>query len=138
MIRAVLILLALAGPASAEMVVAARTIPAQSLIGPADLAIRDGQAPGSIADPRLAVGLEARVAIYAGRPVRADDLTQPALVDRNQVISLVYNHGGLFIATEGRALSRAGAGELIRVMNLSSRNTVNARIGADGAAYVAQ
>ena len=39
---------------------------------------------------------------------------------------------------EGRALDRAGPGDVIRVMNLSSRTTVSARVGLDGAAYVSE
>ncbi|WP_373487298.1 flagella basal body P-ring formation protein FlgA, partial [Blastomonas sp.] len=39
-------------------------------------------------------------------------------------------------STDGRALGRAGVGDVIRVMNLTSRTTVTAQIGADGAAYV--
>jgi len=60
----------------------------------------------------------------------------PAIVERNQIVVIIYTAGGIHITTEGRALERAGPGDLIRVMNLSSRNTITARIGIDGAAYV--
>jgi len=80
--------------------------------------------------------MEARVALYAGRPIRQGDVGPPAVVDRNQIIPLVYMRSGVMISTEGRALDRAGPGDLIRVMNLSSRSTVTARVGSDGAAYV--
>ena len=60
------------------------------------------------------------------------------MVDRNEVIPLIYSSGGLTISTEGRALGRAGPGEIIRVMNLSSRTTVTARIDQNGAAHVTQ
>ena len=49
---------------------------------------------------------------------------------------MIFTGTAIQIATEGRALDRAGPGDVIRVMNLSSRNTVTARIGADGAAHV--
>ncbi|EPX84160.1 Flagellar basal body P-ring biosynthesis protein [Rubellimicrobium thermophilum DSM 16684] len=38
--------------------------------------------------------------------------------------------------SRGRALDRAGVGETVRVMNLDSRVTVTARMGADGMAHV--
>ena len=41
------------------------------------------------------------------------------------------------IATEGRALDRAGVGERLRVMNLGSRNTVTGTVAEDGAVLVA-
>ena len=50
------------------------------------------------------------MAIYAGRPVRPGDLGPPALVERNQLVPLVYQPGGLAISTEGRALGRGGGG----------------------------
>ena len=133
-----LILLCLATPAAADTVVAARTIRAQTLIMPEDLLIRDRSIPGGIEDPAQIIGMEARVALYAGRPILPGDLGFPAVVERNQIISLYYERSGLVISTEGRALDRAGPGDLIRVMNISSRSTVTARIGADGAGYVAQ
>ena len=135
--RAAILLLAVwAQAASAETVVAARTIPAQSLIAAEDLVLRDGSVPGGADDPLLLVGMEARVALYAGRPIRVADVGFPAVVERNQIVPLVYDSSGLRIATEGRALDRAGVGEFIRIMNLASRTTVTARIGEDGAAYV--
>lgn len=135
MIRFLLLFL-LATPATAETIVAARTIPAQTIIERSDLVLQPTPLPGGESDPELFVGMEARVALYAGRPIRVSDVGFPAIVDRNQLIPLVYDANGLMIRTEGRALGRAGVGEVIRVMNMSSRNTVSARIGADGSAYV--
>lgn len=129
---------ALAVQGHAETVLAARTIPARTVIGPGDLMMRDMIVPGAVADPGQIVGMEARVALYAGRPIRPGDVGFPAIVERNQIVPLIYTNTTLTIATEGRALDRAGPGDLIRVMNLSSRNTVTARIGVDGAAYVSQ
>lgn len=131
-----LLILALAAPASAESVVATRTIRAKTLIGPEDLTLVSAELPGALTDPAAALGQEARVAIYAGKPVRPGDFGPPTLVDRNQLVTLVYRSGGLAISTEGRALGRGAEGEEIRVMNLGSRNTVTGRIGPDGAVYV--
>jgi len=130
------LMLMFASPVTAETVVAARTLPAQTIIGPEDLLARDVEVPGSVEDPLLLIGMETRVALYAGRPIRPGDVGFPAIVDRNQIITLVYDARGIVITTEGRSLERAGPGDLIRVMNLASRNTVTARIGADGLAYV--
>jgi flagella basal body P-ring formation protein FlgA len=132
----VLVFLMLAGPVLAESVVATRTIRAKSVIAPEDLTLVSADLPGALSDPALAVGLEARVAIYAGKPVRPGDLGPPTLVERNQFVTLVYLSGGLAISTEGRALARGSVGDEVRVMNLGSRNTVTGRVGPDGAVYV--
>ncbi|KAF0137940.1 MAG: flagella basal body P-ring formation protein FlgA [Xanthobacteraceae bacterium] len=131
-----LIFLILVTPVSAESVVATRTIRAKALIAPEDLTLVSAELPGALSDPQVAVGQEARVSIYAGKPVRPGDLGPPTLIDRNQVVRLVYVTGGLAISTEGRALGRGSEGDEIRVMNLGSRNTVSGRIGPDGTVYV--
>jgi len=138
MIRILGLLGLLVSPAIADTVVAARTIPARSIIGIDDVLVRDLDTPGGISAPELAIGQEARVALYAGRPIRMADIGIPAIVERNMIITLVYQNGGIMISTEGRALDRAGPGDLIRVMNLSSRTTVSARIDANGTAFVSQ
>jgi flagella basal body P-ring formation protein FlgA len=135
MLRIFLVLL-LAAPASAESVVATRTIRAKTLIAPEDLTLVSAELPGALNDPGAAIGQEARVAIYAGKPVRPGDLGPPTLVERNQLVTLVYLSGGLAISTEGRALGRGSEGDSLRVMNLGSRNTVTGRVGPDGAVYV--
>jgi flagella basal body P-ring formation protein FlgA len=132
----IMLLLSLAVPASGESLVATRMIRARTLIAPEDLTLVSAELPGALSDPGQAVGLEARVAIYPGKPVLPGDLGPPTLVERNQVVTLVYLSGGLAISTEGRALARGAEGDEVRVMNLGSRNAVTGRIGPDGAVYV--
>lgn len=121
-----------ADTAMAESLVAARNLPAQTLITPADLMQVEANISGALRHPSEAVGLETRVAIYAGRPVRFGDLGPAALIERNTIVALEYRSGGLVIRAEGRALARGGEGETIRVMNLESKTTVSGRVGADG------
>lgn len=136
MIRVFCLLLLLTGPLRAETVVAARTIPANTTLVASDVVIDDRVVPGGISDAAQIIGMEARVALFAGRPIRMGDVGRPAVVERNQIIILHYQHHGLAISTEGRALDRAGPGDIIRVMNIASRSTVSAKIGQDGSAYV--
>ena len=129
-------ILALAGPAGADSLVATHTIRAQSVVAVEDFAVVDADIPGALTDPAKAIGLEARITIYAGRPITASDLGAAAVVERNQTVSLVYRSGGLSILTEGRALSRGGAGDVIKVMNLSSHTTVTGTVKVDGTVSV--
>ena len=133
--RAVL-LFAFAGPAAAETLVPSRTIRAQDIIAAEDLVVIARTTPGALSDPLEAIGQEARTTLYANRPIRPGDIGAPALIDRNQIVPLNYVTGGLRILTEGRALARGGVGDVIRVMNLSSRTTVSGRIAADGSVHV--
>ncbi len=132
-----LILAALLPAASmADSVVATRTIRAQNVISAEDLAMVPAEIAGALTSADAAVGLEAKVTLFAGRPVRAADLVQPALIQRNQVVSVVYQVAGLTIRTDGRALERGRAGAMIKVMNLSSHLMVQGAVTADGSVRV--
>lgn len=126
----------LAAPAHADMLVAARTIRSHEILSPADVAVTQSELPGALTDPEQVVGMEARVVLYAGRPIRPGDIGPAAVIERNAIVTLVYVAGGLLITTEGRALDRAGPGDTLRVMNLTSRLTVSGQAAADGSVYV--
>ncbi len=134
--RLALLLVALAAPLQAETLVAARTLRAQAILGPADVTVVDKTIPGALDHADQAVGMEARVVLYAGRPIRPGDLGPPAIIERNQIVTLIYRRGPLTIAAEARALARAGVGDSIRVMNLGSRNTVTGLVREDGSVTV--
>jgi flagellar basal body P-ring formation protein FlgA len=119
-----------------DSLVAARVIKAQTPLVAEDVMLVAADIPGALTDPAQAIGQETRVAIYPGRPVLGDSLGPAAMVDRNQIVSLIYHSGGLAIRTEGRALARGAEGEIIEVMNLASRTKVTGRVGADGGVTV--
>jgi len=127
-----------AGPVAADILVPVRVIRAQEVIGPQDLIFHQAEAPGAISDPSMIVGFEAKVALYPGRPVRVTDVGPPAVVDRNDLVTLVFKRGGLQILTEGRALGRGAVGDTIRTMNVASRTTVMGQINSEGWVEVQQ
>ncbi|MHA3914355.1 flagellar basal body P-ring formation chaperone FlgA [Halovulum sp. GXIMD14793] len=131
--RWTLIILLLAGSGlQAQSLIANRAIPAKSVITETDVALTDQTIPGAYRSIVDAVGLEARVSIYPGRPVRMGDLGPPAIVERNDIVKLRFVSGALTIEAEGRAMERAGIGDFIRVMNLSSRTTITGRVTESG------
>lgn len=131
-------------PASSEIspkgysVTVVRAIRSQSIIEPDDLVLVEGASPGAIELIDEAVGMEAKVALYPGRPILMSQIGAPALVERNATVKLSYIKGPLSIVTEGRALDRAAAGETVRVMNLQSKQTVTGTVAPDGSIEVGQ
>lgn len=125
-------------PVAADTVVPVRTLRAQTILTAADLVVSPVNVAGAATRIEDVVGQEARTALYAGRPVRLQDVGPPALVDRNQIITLIYTTSGLQIMAEGRSLSRAGVGDAVRVMNMSSRTTVSGTVQPDGTVRVSQ
>jgi flagella basal body P-ring formation protein FlgA len=136
MIRLVFILALLAAPVTADTLVATRTVRSHAIIAPDDNTIKDVVVPGALTFPEEAIGQEARVVLYAGRPIRPGDIGPAVIVDRNQIVRLIYKSGSLQIIADGRSLGRGGEGDFIRVMNLSSRTTVSGIIAADGSVIV--
>lgn len=123
---------------AADTVVATRTIRPQQVLTDADVKLDPATIVGAHEKIEDVIGQEARVAIYPGRAVMRGTLGRPALVDRNQVVELIFDRNGLVITTEGRALARGGVGERIRVMNMSSRTTLFGTVAPDGSVIVSQ
>lgn len=134
--RLAIFVLAMPSAGSADYLSVARTIRAQDIVGAADLVLRSGEMAGALQDPDQVVGQEARVVLYAGRPIRPGDVGPPALIERNQIVPLIYSQSGVTIATEGRSLDRAAAGEFVRAMNLTSRTTVSGQVQPDSSIHV--
>ena len=126
-----LVLLA-SSPVCAEIIVPARTIRAREIITAENLISNLADIAGTLSDPLEIVGQEARVVLYAGRPIRPGDIGPPAIINRNDLITLIFSKGSLRIVTEGRALGRGAVGETVRAMNIVSRMTVTGTIMADG------
>ncbi|MCH8168579.1 MAG: flagellar basal body P-ring formation protein FlgA [Proteobacteria bacterium] len=128
------LLLAFAWPAPApaqevaQQVLATHTLRVGTVLEAGDLRAKGGDDASGRALIAAMVGLETRRAIYTGRPVVAADLGPPTLVRRNAVVVMLYSNRGLGIRTEGRALESGGAGEVVRVLNLTSRRSVMATV----------
>ncbi len=134
--RALLLCLLAAHPAFAASVAPVRPIRAQTTVSAADLELTGESLPGAVASIEAAVGREARVTLYPGRPILAEQLGPPAVVERNQVVRMSFVQGALAISAEGRALDRGGVGERIRVMNLASKQIVTGAVAPDGSIRV--
>ena len=132
----IILFIATASVAVADTVVAARNIRANVLVAADDLKLVASDMAGGFQSIEDVVGQETRVVLYVGRPVMVNDIGPPALVERNQIVTLAYVAGPLTILAEGRSLGRAGVGDRVRILNLSSRTTVTGSVEADGSVSV--
>ncbi len=122
----------------ADVIVPVKTIRANTVLTADLLTLNSNLSGPGLSDMSQAIGLETRVMLYAGRPIRAEDLIQPALVERNALVPIVFQQSGLTITTLGRALDRGAAGDTVRVMNASSRNTLFGTVLEDGRIFVSE
>lgn len=123
-------------PALGEILAASRTIRSLAIIAPSDLTFVQRKLPSAFDDPSQVIGLEARRVIYAGQPILPSDVGPPALIERNQIVPIIFQSGGLVISAEGRSLGRGALGERLRVMNLHSKSVVSGTVTSSGAIRV--
>ncbi|WP_293676300.1 flagellar basal body P-ring formation chaperone FlgA [uncultured Phenylobacterium sp.] len=132
----------LAGPAAArgniDILTWARSISAGEVIRPADLvwgkaATAPADAPS---DPDMMVGQAARRALRAGAAVTGRDVAALQVVKANEIVTLVYENGGVSLSLQAKALSGGAVGETINVQNVTSKKTVQAVVTGPGQAAV--
>lgn len=80
------------------------------------------------------VGMIPRRALKAGEAVRQSDLAKPILVEKNQLVSVVYASQGLMLSMRGRAQANGSMGDTVRIQNPQSKRIVEGTVS--GAAQV--
>ncbi|MBI2715294.1 MAG: flagellar basal body P-ring formation protein FlgA [Rhizobiales bacterium] len=114
--------------ATVEIVTLLRPLERGALIKSADVAVerrpRGEIGRDIVSDSEQAIGLAARSALQAGRPLRAADLMKPELVQRNETVTLVYEVPGIVLTVRGKAVEGGAEGDVISVLNEQSKRTV--------------
>ena len=83
------------------------------------------------------IGLATRRPLRAGELVRMSELTKPEIVQRNEAVTLVYEAPGLMLTIRGKAIDSGTQGDLINVLNLQSKRTVQGTISGPGRVTIA-
>jgi flagella basal body P-ring formation protein FlgA len=134
--KTLLALLVLTTPVLADVVVAARDLPAGKVLAADDLLTVPGSFAASFGDPNGLIGKEVRAVIKGGRPILTSQIGAPVLIERNATVSVFYYPDGIVLEAEARALDSAAAGEAIRVQNMGSRRIISGRVQDDGTILV--
>lgn len=102
-----------------DYLVTARPLAQGQTVTSGDLARREGDLSdlptGILTDERQAIGRTITMSIAAGRPLRADLLRQPVVVQQNQSVRVVSQGPGFQVANEGRALNNGVDGQVVQV-----------------------
>lgn len=108
----------------------ARTVTAGEIIEKADISwveIEAGRLPRDVlADLEAIVGKAARRPLPAGRLLRQRDISKPVLIQKGALVTMVVVAPGLELSATGRVLENGSRGDLVRVMNIGSKRTVQA------------
>lgn len=125
-------------PTFAATVTANSTLSRGTMISSGDISVNveGAEAPQDVLAQY--VGKELTRTIYTGTEIRERDVQEPVLVKRNSPVTMIYRVGRLEISTNGRALSEGAMGEIVRVMNMDSRQAVEGRVTALGVVEMAK
>src|ERR1043165_6717902 len=119
-----------------EAAVATHALARGDLIKQSDIAIDRrpkaefaSEAPASIAG---IVGLAARGNIRAGQGLRTSDLMKAEVVKKNEMVLLHYEAPGMVLTMRGQALEPGAEGDLVNVLNIQSKRTIQGVITGRG------
>ena len=116
------------------------TLQAGAIISPSDIKMRSiplryAQSSG-FADIEQLVGKQIRRATRVGTMLRSSDVSEPELIGRSDFVTIYYRKGPLTLSVKGQALNSAAKGEIVSVLNLSSKNIVRGTAIAPGAVEI--
>ena len=78
------------------------------------------------------LGLAARRSLQPGKVLRHADLMKPELVGRNETVTIVYEVPGIMLTIRGKAMEPGAQGDLINVLNIQSKRTIQATVTGPG------
>ena len=123
-----------------DLPVLARPVAAGQEITGADIAWISQRAdrlrPDAILDPTDMIGMETRRALRPNEPLRGYDLQRPLMVERGDLVTLMFEVPGIQLTVRARAMEDAADGEVARFVNLQSNRTVEALVDGPGRARV--
>lgn len=73
-------------------------------------------------------GMVAAHALPEGKILMANDVVEPVLVNRDDLVTILYQHHGISITVQARAMAKGVRNEVIAVQNVTSKKIFNARV----------
>jgi len=89
-------------------------------------------APNVIREPEQAVGMVAKRPLRAGQAIRESDFAKQELIARNETVTISYEVPGINVSIRGQALEPGAQGDLINVLNVQSKKTLQATVTGRG------
>jgi flagellar basal body P-ring formation protein FlgA len=119
-----------------EALVPTRAIAQGEVVRASDLVLarrpKSEAASNVIRETEQAVGMVAKRALRAGQVIRQSDFARQELVARNEAVTISYEVPGVTLSIRGQALEPGGQGDLINVLNVQSKKTLQATVTGRG------
>ncbi|MFO1148478.1 MAG: flagellar basal body P-ring formation chaperone FlgA [Alsobacter sp.] len=121
---------------SVEVPVLARGVARGEAVRPSDVRLerrpRAEVNQVAVADVGQLAGRTARQQLQAGAVLREGDLAKQDIVEKNSVVTMVYETPGLQLSLRGKAMEGGGMGDVILVQNLQSKRSVQGVVSGPG------
>jgi len=121
---------------TAETVIALRAVAQGEVLKASDVMI-ERRPKSDVIAIEDALGFAAKRALKPGQVIRAADVMKPELVARNETVTIGYEVPGMVLSIRGKALEAGAKGDVINVLNIQSKRTVQATISGPGRVSVA-
>lgn len=93
------------------------------------LAVRDNDITNDmVVSVNELVGMTPTRIIRGGMPVDRNDLNKPLLVNRGEMVTMKLSNGPIKVTAMARAMERGTKDDIIKLMNVDSKRTIEARI----------
>jgi flagellar basal body P-ring formation protein FlgA len=116
---------------TAEAVIALRAIAPGQLIKSSDVMIERRPKTDVIAVEDV-LGFAAKRALKPGQVIRAGDVMKQELVVRNDTVTMYYEAPGMVLTIQGKALDSGSMGDVVNVLNVQSKRTLQATVTGPG------
>ena len=123
-----------------EVYVPARTLSTGEMIAEADLQIlsvptRD-LSSNAVVDLKSLVGMEVKRTLKEGSIIRKNAIAAPILVYKKELVTLTVETNQMRLTAQGQAMDDGAMGDVIRVMNLTSKKVISAVVSGKQSATV--
>lgn len=124
-----------------DVVMLARSVTRGDVIRASDATIerrpRSAIAAGALDKAEQVIGLAARRPLQPGQALRAADLMKPELVRQNETVTVLYDVPGISLSVRGKALESGAEGDLVNVLNVQSKRTMQGTVTGLGRVTIA-
>jgi flagella basal body P-ring formation protein FlgA len=87
-------------------------------------------ANGAILDEKDIVNMTPRRLVQAGKPIISNELEPPKMVERGDLVTLVFANGPMTLTVKGKSLQAGSLGDTIRVSNVESNKNLQGIVTA--------
>ncbi|SFM47251.1 flagellar basal body P-ring formation chaperone FlgA [Thermodesulforhabdus norvegica] len=117
-----------------EVIHASEIIPKGSIIDASKLSWKRADITESpedyVTEPSRVIGKRVLQDVYPGEPIKISEIDDPIVVRRGDPVKIVFQRPGLILTAKGQVKEDGRVGDVVKVINLSSRKVIQCRVAS--------